>query len=156
MHSSGGVLSRLQSGNGKKGVVSDPFRFRSLGKDTARSSKNISTQDPCFLRNAKSLAYACKFSIWADFYQSDAVARRHSRNPLEKESGQCRQRSCLSEPLSLPSSQTQPGFLGRGPLHRAQPSPSWANGISLQLGLVQRRTKKWTLDRNRRMAVGKT
>jgi hypothetical protein len=27
MHSSGGVLSRLQSGNGKKGVVSDPFRF---------------------------------------------------------------------------------------------------------------------------------
>jgi hypothetical protein len=27
MHSSGGVLSRLQSGNGKKGVVSDPLRL---------------------------------------------------------------------------------------------------------------------------------
>ena len=27
MHSSGGVLSRVQSGNGKEGVVSDPCGF---------------------------------------------------------------------------------------------------------------------------------
>ena len=27
MHSSGGVLSRVQSGNGKEGVISDPWRF---------------------------------------------------------------------------------------------------------------------------------